>query len=90
MLDCPFCQRNRATIASNAQAVAVYDAFPVSRGHSLILPKRHVEAIWELSQDEFADCFALVRIAQAYLQRELAPDGFNVGVNCGVAAGQSV
>jgi diadenosine tetraphosphate (Ap4A) HIT family hydrolase len=90
MLDCPFCQLDRTTIASNANAVAVHDAFPVSRGHALILPKRHVPVIWELSEDEFADCFALVRIAQAQLQLALKPDGFNVGVNCGIAAGQSV
>src|SRR3954470_2206465 len=90
IFDCPFCQPARNIIASNAHALALYDAYPVSPGHVLILPKRHAREVWDLSESEFADCFALVRTVQASLQLSLKPDGFNIGVNCGVAAGQSV
>jgi ATP adenylyltransferase len=68
----------------------VYDSFPVSPGHALILPRRHALTIWELSPEEFVDCFSLVRDVQQKLQIQFDPPGFNIGVNCGRAAGQSV
>lgn len=87
---CIFCELEREILARNARAIAVFDSFPVSPGHALILPRRHVETIWELDPDEYADCFALVRNVRLILESQFHPDGFNVGANCGEAAGQSV
>lgn len=87
---CIFCQPEREIIAANARALAVFDQFPVSPGHALVLPRRHVASLWELDPEEYAQCFALVRELQPLLQERLRPDGYNVGVNQGRAAGQSV
>jgi len=88
--DCIFCRPQREILASNAHAIAVFDTYPVSPGHSLILPLRHVVTIWDLREDEYLACYALVRELKPVLEARFKPDGFNVGVNCGEAAGQSV
>lgn len=87
---CTFCEPEREIIAQNAHAIAVFDSFPVSPGHALILPRRHVGTIWELEPEEYSDCFTLVRNVRSVLESRFGPDGFNVGANCGEAAGQSV
>ena len=71
-------------------AQAVYDTYPVSPGHVLVIPRRHALTIWDLSDEEYASCFALVRQARAIIEARHGTDAFNVGVNCGVLAGQSV
>lgn len=88
--DCLFCAPQREILVENAHAIAVFDSYPVSPGHSLILPRRHVVTIWDLQEDEYAACYALVRELKPVLEARFLPDGFNVGVNCGEAAGQSV
>ena len=55
-----------------------------------MVPKRHVTTIWEATEEEHADAFLLVRRVRDLLQERFNPDGFNIGVNSGVAAGQSV
>ncbi|HSH08071.1 MAG TPA: HIT family protein [Burkholderiales bacterium] len=88
--DCIFCAPEREVLAENAQAIAVFDSYPVSPGHALILPRRHVVTVWDLSEAEYLACYALVRELKPVLEARFRPDGFNVGVNCGEAAGQSV
>lgn len=88
--DCIFCAPEREILAENVHAIAVFDSYPVSPGHCLILPRRHVVTVWELSDAEYAACYALVRELRPLLEARFKPDGFNVGVNCGEAAGQSV
>ena len=88
---CIFCNTaNEKLVAENALAQAVYDTYPVSPGHTLIVPRRHAVTIWDLTDEEYAACFALVREARAILEERFLPEGFNVGANCGVFAGQSV
>ena len=87
---CIFCEPEREILAQNARAIAVFDSFPVSPGHALVLPRRHVATIWELDPDEYSDCFNLVRELRSDIETRFSPDGFNVGANCGEAAGQSV
>ena len=88
---CIFCNTGgEKLVAENALAQAVLDTYPVSAGHTLIVPRRHARTIWELTDEEYAACFALVREAQAIIARRHEPDGFNVGVNCEEAGGQSV
>jgi diadenosine tetraphosphate (Ap4A) HIT family hydrolase len=74
----------------NDLAQAVYDTYPVSPGHTLVVPRRHAATIWDLTDEEYAACFALVREARTVLEARFTPDGFTLGANCGVAAGQSV
>ena len=88
---CIFCHTGgEKLVAENALAQAVLDTYPVSAGHTLIVPRRHARTIWELTDEEYAACFALVREAQAIIAGRHRPDGFNVGVNCEEAGGQSV
>jgi diadenosine tetraphosphate (Ap4A) HIT family hydrolase len=90
LTDCIFCAPKREILAENAHALAFLDSFPVSRGHALVVPKRHVISIFDLSDAEYADCFRLVLPLKDLLLARFAPDGFNVGANCGEAGGQSV
>jgi ATP adenylyltransferase len=88
--NCIFCAPDREILAESALALAVFDSFPVSPGHALVVPKRHVATIFDLADDEYAECFRLVRTLKDLLLARFVPDGFNVGANCGEAGGQSV
>jgi diadenosine tetraphosphate (Ap4A) HIT family hydrolase len=89
--DCPFCHVETGRILDeNELAIAIADAFPVSRGHTLVLNRRHVADFFDLSEAEVDALFKLVFRVQRRLAVELHPDGFNVGVNAGVAAGQTI
>ena len=88
---CPFCHLERSRIAlENEAARAFPDAFPVADGHTLVVPKRHVVSLFDLPEEEQAALWRLVALARGKLMDELRPDGFNVGVNDGPAAGQTV
>jgi len=71
-------------------AVAIMDGFPISEGHSLVIPKRHVEQFFELPEDELLRVWLLVAKVRQLLKRKYQPDGFNIGVNEGLAAGQTI
>jgi diadenosine tetraphosphate (Ap4A) HIT family hydrolase len=89
--DCPFCQleENRIYLESEL-AVAFHDAYPISEGHTLVIPRRHVVSLFELTEEEQAEVWKLVSEVRAMLVTELHPDGFNVGLNDGTSAGQTV
>jgi diadenosine tetraphosphate (Ap4A) HIT family hydrolase len=89
-MDCIFCQLDRAVVAETNLSRAFFDGFPVSTGHSLVIPKRHVPTIWELSAEEYVDLFKLVREVKDLIQHQFEPQGMNVGANFGQAAGQTV
>ncbi len=89
-MNCPFCQINHSILAETKLSFAFFDNFPVSKGHALVTPKRHVATIWELWDDEYADMFNLVRQVKEIIQDKFAPQGINVGLNCGEMAGQTV
>ena len=90
-VSCPFCELGSRIIAENASAVAIRDREPASAGHTLIVPKRHCRSFFELSAEEVAACYALLCAERERLARgDERPDGWNVGVNEGAAAGQSV
>lgn len=88
--DCIFCILKRPTLAETPMSLAFLDNFPVSNGHTLVVPRRHVASIWEMNAEEYTDAFLLVRQVKDILQAKFEPQGFNVGVNCGETAGQSV
>jgi diadenosine tetraphosphate (Ap4A) HIT family hydrolase len=70
--------------------VVIRDGFPVSPGHTLIIPKRHVGSFFEITDAERADLMSQLARARSELQREFHPAGYNVGINDGAAAGQTV
>ena len=88
---CPFCSLppDRAVLA-NDRAVAIRDGFPVSPGHTLIIPRRHVGSFFEVTDEERADLMQLLAQARQGLEQEFRPAGYNIGINDGVAAGQTV
>ena len=75
---------------SNPLAFAVRDAFPVNLGHTLLVPRRHCPDFFQLTLAEIAVYFGLIQGQHRYLLQTLRPDDFNIGVNGGAAAGQSV
>jgi len=88
---CPFCSLPAERfVLESAYAVAMRDAFPVSPGHTLIIPKRHVASFFEVTEAERADLMSLLAAARDDLDREFRPAGYNVGINDGAAAGQTV
>lgn len=90
-MDCPFCFLNSNRIyLSNDHAVAIRDGFPISKGHTLIIPKRHIASLFEATEEEQIAFLELLTKARQQLQDELKPDGFNIGINDGAAAGQTV
>jgi diadenosine tetraphosphate (Ap4A) HIT family hydrolase len=88
--NCPFCQLGARVVAQNELAAALRDREPASKGHTLVVPKRHCASFFELTDAEIAACWALLRAEREKLLAEHGPDGFNVGVNDGAAAGQSI
>ena len=90
-LPCPFCTvpHDRILFESDT-ALAIRDAFPVSPGHTLIIPKRHVASLFECTEGEQAALLKLLNLVRMDVDREFQPSGYNVGVNDGVTAGQTV
>src|SRR5664280_259798 len=91
MHNCPFCYfSNSRVITSNATAVAMFDSFPISPGHALVIPKRHIASLFEATEMELTDVFDLIAKTHTQLLRDLNPGGFNIGLNEGVVAGQTI
>lgn len=88
---CPFCSLpSSRLVGENEHSLAIRDAFPVSEGHTLVISKRHVGSLFELSEVEVQGLFRLLASAKRDLVVTHRPDGFNVGINDGRAAGQTV
>ncbi|WP_223881897.1 HIT family protein [Niallia endozanthoxylica] len=80
----------KEVVLENDLALAFYDKYPVNKGHLLIIPKRHVEQYFDLTLDERNAIDQLLFEGKKLLDEQLAPDGYNIGVNCGEAAGQTI
>jgi len=90
-LTCPFCNPAEDEIVlKNNLCYARYDKYPVSPGHLLLIPYRHIPTLFDATDAEHAALLALVREAKALLDEQFRPDGYNVGVNVGKTAGQTV
>ena len=89
---CPFCRRIRRgqVVFENSLAVAIPDATPLSKGHTLILPRRHETEFFSLSKSEESDIWRAVRAIHESLNTRLAPQGYNIGINVGSVAGQTI
>jgi diadenosine tetraphosphate (Ap4A) HIT family hydrolase len=89
---CPFCARIAAapSLQADGTALALPDAFPLNPGHTLVIPRRHVADLFTLTTAEQADIWGLVAKVRERILQEHHPDAFNIGVNVGAAAGQTV
>lgn len=89
---CPFCKISQdALVLENEFAFAIDDRFPVTFGHLLVIPKRHVESYFDLTRDELNACDDLLRRARsAIISKDSSVCGFNIGINDGHAAGQTI
>ena len=88
---CPFCNNNDKKLFETKNAFVISDKYPVTKYHSLIIPKRHVESFFELTPEEYADCFVLIKTSKKTLSElDKTISGFNIGVNDGTDAGQTI
>ncbi|HEY9702111.1 MAG TPA: HIT family protein, partial [Allocoleopsis sp.] len=87
-----FCnpRKNLTLVAESATAYAIFDGYPVSKGHTLIIPKRHISNYFQLPFKEQSACWLMVNKVQEILTQEFKPDGFNIGMNINSAGGQKM
>ncbi len=91
MIECPFCAPDQARIISSCRcAIAIRDGFPISEGHSLIIPKSHVQSIFDLEPEEQRMVWTFVAQVRQQLAIELKVRAFNIGINDGKEAGQTI
>lgn len=90
-MECPFCRPPKEQLLYEDGLIRILiDSYPASRGHLLVVPRRHVESWGELSREEKSALIRGMEMAMEKLTEVLKPDGFNVGMNLGRAAGQTV
>lgn len=91
-MSCPFCNIDPARVFydSNDFVFATWDGFPVSPGHALVVPRRHVPDWFDATLAELQALIEVIAIAKKAIEEKYRPDGFNIGVNVGEAAGQTV
>ena len=88
-MDCIFCNIKNPVL-ENGLAYAILDKYPVSPGHMLIIPKRHFSDYFQITEEEKTAVGELLDESQRYLEEKYHPDGYNIGINCGRAAGQTI
>lgn len=90
-ISCPFCVLDESRIiAQNDFVIAFYDGFPVNPGHTLIIPRRHVANYYDLTDQEKTALWSMADYCKSIIDSRFSPDGYNIGINIGTAAGQSV
>jgi diadenosine tetraphosphate (Ap4A) HIT family hydrolase len=89
-MSCPFCSKEVEKINENEYAYALYDKYPVNKGHMLIITKRHIQDYFDTNSNEKHAIQALLDECKTMLDEAFSPDGYNIGINCGEAAGQTI
>lgn len=87
--DCRFCNRSSA-ILQNEHAFVQFDSYPVNPGHCLIIPFRHFASFFDATAEECAAIFSLIDATRTLVDAQFQPGGYNIGVNVGPIAGQSI
>ncbi|MBN2539911.1 MAG: HIT family protein [Bacilli bacterium] len=90
---CIFCEKYKQhenIVYENKTMFVIYDQFPVSKGHCLVIPKRHIPDYFAMNKNELIDMDAAIIEAKIILDKLHQPDGYNIGINNGIAAGQTV
>lgn len=89
--DCPFCSPSTDRILIERKHFRVlWDGYPISPGHALIVPKHHIARWEDASPLEQQALTKAIELTQAEIRKQHQPDGFNIGINDGVAAGQTI
>lgn len=89
--DCLFCALGKERIIGECDlTISFLDTYPVSPGHTLIIPKRHIATYFDINQAEQNAIAQAIQQAKLVIDDEFLPDGYNIGVNNGSAAGQSI
>ena len=91
MKPCPFCSFDQSSVLhENEYVYAISDGYPVTKGHALIIPKRHVDSFFDLTDEERHAASDAIFTVKQQLDACHVPDGYNIGINVGEAAGQTV
>ena len=92
MDECFFCKsiKNNDFYLENELAIARLDDFPVNKGHLEVILKRHIKDWWGTTLEEKIAIFNLLEEAKKMIDDKYSPDGYNIGMNLGEKAGQSV
>ena len=89
--DCPFCAPNASQIIfESTRCFGLWDGFPVSDGHALVVPRRHVATWFDATPEEQSALLESIERVRHEIVQRYHPDGFNIGINVGAAAGQTV
>ena len=88
ILESPFLDKTK--LLENEFGFVVYDGFPVSKGHSLVVPHRVYSNYFDSTEDEIIGLQKLVVETKEFLDQEYQPDGYNIGINCGEVSGQTI
>ncbi len=90
-MSCPFCHiDNNQIITQNEKVITIKDGYPISPGHTLIIPKRHISSLFEATEEEQMALLRALTKAKIDLTQKNAPNGYNIGINDCLAAGQTV
>lgn len=90
--DCRFCQSKpgRRVMVEGEVGFAAFDRHPASEGHFLVIPYRHFASYFDINDEELVELWSLVAQGRAIVDEKFHPDGYNIGINVGEAAGQSI
>jgi diadenosine tetraphosphate (Ap4A) HIT family hydrolase len=88
--DCVLCGKYAQRIYETTYFFAILDDFPLRRGHTLLIPRWHIERLTDLSVEEFSDLSRILQVMVKRIKVDLGADDYNLGVNCGEAAGQTL
>jgi diadenosine tetraphosphate (Ap4A) HIT family hydrolase len=88
--NCIFCNITDRIFKENEVFFAIEDRFPVSKGHSLIIPKKHIVSFFELDTGDMDPLLQLIKEVKIEIDKKCSPDGYNIGVNDGRCAGRTV
>jgi diadenosine tetraphosphate (Ap4A) HIT family hydrolase len=91
-LFCDFYKNKTKVIFENEKFFAIFDDFPVSAGHALVIPKKHIVSIFDLSEDEWSYLLPAIKEVKKIIESkvEKKPDGYNIGINEGETAGRTI
>jgi diadenosine tetraphosphate (Ap4A) HIT family hydrolase len=92
---CPFCDiildiSSSRIIAENELSISISDGYPISLGHTLVIPRRHVASFFEITEAERSSLFDLLQTSKQFIDDLHSPDSYNIGINDGPDAGQTI
>jgi len=90
-MECPFCNASEDRVFLHGdQVLGLWDAYPVLPGHALLIPRRHIPTWFEATAVEHVALVSAIDEAKAVIEKHHRPDGYNIGINCGAAAVQTI